>query len=125
VAENVNTLLKAEIPDNPHFWHQHTEVAEIRGHALELVGTKDIEKAREHYADLSIALSKLVRASGVPPGYPKPVEELHCPMYREGQGGTIWLHPAGEVKNPYYGKKMIGCFDWRVTLPVTGAPQPK
>jgi hypothetical protein len=125
VAENVDALLKVEIPDNPHFWHQHTEVAEIRGHALELVAAKDIEKAREQFADLSIALSKLARAAGVPQGYPKAVEELHCPMYREGQGGTIWLHPAGEVRNPYYGKKMIGCFDWRVTLPVTGAPLPK
>jgi len=125
VAEGVDAMLKVEIPDNPHFWHQHTEVAEIRGHALELVAAKDIEKAREHYADLSIALSKFVRATGVPPSYPKAVEELHCPMYREGQGGTVWLHPAGEVKNPYYGKKMIGCFDWRVTLPVTGAPPPK
>ena len=125
VAEGVDAMLKVEIPDNPHFWHQHTEVAEIRGHALELAGAKDIEKARGDYADLSIALSKLVRATGVPPVYPKAVEELHCPMYREGQGGTVWLHPAGEVKNPYYGKKMIGCFDWRVTLPVTAAPQPK
>jgi RND family efflux transporter MFP subunit len=125
VAENVDALLKLEIPDNPHFWHQHAEVAEIRGHALELVGAKDIDKAREQFADLSIALSKLVRATGVPPSYPKAVEELHCPMYREGQGGTTWLQPAGKVKNPYYGKKMIECYDRKVTMPVTGAPSAK
>jgi len=124
VAEGVDAMLKVEIPESEHFWHQHTEVAEIRGHALELVGAKDIEKVREQFADLSIALSKLARATGVPPAYPKAVEELHCPMYREGQGGTTWLQPAGEPKNPYYGKKMIGCYDRRVTLPVTGAPQP-
>jgi Cu(I)/Ag(I) efflux system membrane fusion protein len=125
-AEAVDALLKIEIPDAPHFWHQHTEAAEIRGHALELVGIKDIEKAREQYADLSIALSKLLRATGVPPSYPKAVEELHCPMYREGQGGTTWLQPAGDVRNPYYGSKMIGCYDRRQTLPVTGAaPPPK
>ena len=125
VAEGVDAMLKVEIPDNPHFWHQHTEVAEIRGHALELVAAKDIEKARAEFADASMALSKLVRATGVPPAYPKAVEELHCPMYREGQGGTTWLQPAGDVRNPYYGSKMIGCFDRRLAMPVTGAPPPK
>jgi hypothetical protein len=120
-AAGVDVLLRIEIPANPHFWHQHTEAADVRGKALELVDLKDIEQARQKFADLSIALSKLVHATGVPPSYGKEVQELHCPMYREKQGGTVWLQPAGEVRNPYYGKSMIGCYDSKVTLPVTGA----
>jgi RND family efflux transporter MFP subunit len=120
-AAGVDALLKIEIPANPHFWHQHTEAADVRGKALELVDLKDIEQARQKFADLSIALSKLVHATGVPPSYGKEVQELHCPMYREKQGGTIWLQPAGEVRNPYYGKSMIGCYDTKAALPVTGA----
>ena len=120
-AAGVDALLKIEIPANPHFWHQHTEAADVRGKALELVDLKDIEQARQKFADLSIALSKLVHATGVPPSYGKEVQELHCPMYREKQGGTVWLQPAGEVRNPYYGKSMIGCYDTKAALPVTGA----
>jgi RND family efflux transporter MFP subunit len=120
-AAGTDALLKIEIPGDPHFWHTHTETADVRGKALELVDTKDVEQARQKFADLSLALSKLVHATGVPPAFGKEVQELHCPMYRERQGGTIWLQPAGEVRNPYFGKKMIGCFDTKATLPLTSA----
>ena len=119
VAANMDALLKVEMPDAPHFWHQHGEAADVRGKALELVKAADLAAARELFADLSIALGKLLRASGVPPAYGKPVVELHCPMYREGQGGNIWLQLEGEVRNPFYGKAMIGCFDRKVAVPTT------
>jgi len=127
VADNVDALIKIAIPEDPHFWHKHMEAAEVRGKALELVDAGDLEQARQEFADLSIGLRKLVRATGIPPAYGKAVQELHCPMYREKQGGTIWLQAAGQVRNPYYGKAMLGCFDTRLTMPVTGAkaaPQP-
>jgi RND family efflux transporter MFP subunit len=120
-AENTAALIKTEIPGQPQFWAKHTEAAQVRGKALELVAITDLARAREAFADMSVALGKLLRATGVPPSYGKKVEELHCPMYREGQGGTIWLQPGGDVRNPYYGKGMIGCFDRRTSLPVTGA----
>jgi membrane fusion protein, copper/silver efflux system len=121
VADGADALLAVAIPYDPHFWHRHTELAEVRGKALELVTAKDLDPARQTFADLGVALSRLVRATGVPPTYGKEVQELHCPMYREKQGGTIWLQTAGEVRNPYYGSQMLGCFDTRRTLPVTGA----
>jgi len=120
VAENMDALLKIEMPDAPHFWHEHGEAAAVRGKALELVKATDLAAARELFADLSIALGKLLRAAGVPPAYGKRVVELHCPMYREGQGGNIWLQPEGEVRNPFYGKAMLGCFDRKVSVPLTG-----
>jgi hypothetical protein len=121
-AGGVDALLKVEIPEDPHFWHKHGEVAEVRGKALELIGVTDLAQARQRFADMSFALAKLLLATGIPPSFGKPIEELHCPMYREGQGGTIWLQAAGEVRNPYYGRAMIGCFDRRMAMPVTGAP---
>jgi multidrug efflux pump subunit AcrA (membrane-fusion protein) len=121
IAEAVDALLKIEMPGDEHFWHRHTEIADVRGKALEVAEAKDLAGARQRFADLSIALSRLLRATGVPPSYGRRVEELHCPMYREGQGGTIWLQPAGDARNPYFGKVMIGCFDSRLTLPMTGA----
>ena len=121
VAENAGTLVKVEFPAAPGFWQKHAEVADVRGKALELIDAKKIEDARQKFADLSIAVSTLVHATGVPPMYGKTLEELHCPMFREGQGGTTWIQLPGEVRNPYYGKIMLGCFDRRVTLSVTGA----
>jgi membrane fusion protein, copper/silver efflux system len=119
IAASVDELLKVAMPDE-HFWHRHTEAAQIRGKALELVGQKELPAARENFADLSNALGKLLSATGVPPSYPKEVQQLHCPMYREGQGGNIWLQPAGPVRNPFFGKGMLECFDKKLTLPKAG-----
>ncbi len=121
LASSLDALLNIEIPEDVHFWHRHTEAATVRGKALELVQEKDIEKARLKYSNLSVALAKLLRATGIPPSYEKEVQELHCPMYREGQGGSIWLQPGGKARNPFFGKSMLRCFDRQVSLPVTGA----
>ena len=121
VAEAVDRLLEQQIPGHPHFWHEHDEVATVRGRALEIAGGGGIAGSRLAFADLSVALSKLVRATGVPPVFGEEVQELHCPMYRSDQGGSIWLQPAGDVRNPFYGSVMLGCYDKREALPVTGS----
>lgn len=120
IAEKANELIKIEIPEDPHFWHKHDEVAAIRAKALEAGQAGSLEEARLAFADLSFALDKLIKATGVPGAFGKELQELHCPMYREGQGGTIWLQISGEVLNPYFGESMPGCFDQRNALPVTG-----
>ncbi len=121
IASTVDRLLQIEIPGSPHFWHEHEQVATVRGKALEISEAKDIETARLAFADLNIALGKLISATGVPPSYEFEVQKLHCPMYREGQGGSTWLQRAGPVRNPFYGSVMLECFDERKALPVTGA----
>lgn len=118
IAKKVDALLAIPVPDAPHFWHLHEEVAIVRGKALEIAGDSGIEDMRLHYADLSVALIKLVRVTGVPSATKAQVLELHCPMYREDQGGTTWLQHAGAVRNPYYGSSMLGCFDKREAMPV-------
>ncbi|MCZ6542455.1 MAG: hypothetical protein O6768_02185, partial [Planctomycetota bacterium] len=117
-------LLDVEIPDDKEFWRNHDEVAVVRGIALKLVDETDLEQARLKFADLSAALAKLIKATGVPPSYPTQVHQLHCPMYRSGQGGSIWLQPKGDVRNPFFGSIMLRCFDERSTLPVTGRQGP-
>lgn len=123
LAAAADAAVKAEIPGRPHFWHEHTEAATIRGKALELVGEKDLAEARSQFADLSVALSKLLRATGVPAALGEEVQELRCPMYREGQGGGFWLQRGGEVRNPFFGSTMLRCFDRKATLPAAGAKE--
>jgi len=120
IAAVVDRLLEEEIPGHEHFWHEHDEVARVRGKALELATATDLAGARLSFGDLSIALSKLIGATGVPPRYGKEVRELHCPMFREGQGGSTWLQPAGDVRNPFFGSVMLECFDRERSMPVTG-----
>ncbi|MCB9508491.1 MAG: efflux RND transporter periplasmic adaptor subunit [Myxococcales bacterium] len=121
IGTRVDALLAREVPGRPHFWHQHEEIARVRGFALEFAKAGSIADARESFGDLSVALSALLRATGVPPDYPSEVRELHCPMFREGQGGSSWLQPVGEVRNPFFGPVMLGCFDREFGLPVTGS----
>ena len=121
LAGAMDAVLAAALPDRPHFWHEHDEAATVRGKALELATAASLEQARLQYADLSVALTKLLRATGVPRSYGKEVHQLHCPMFQDGQGGSTWLQPAGQVRNPFFGAKMLKCFDRREGLPITGA----
>ena len=125
IAAAVDRLLGQEIPGDAHFWHQHDEVAQVRGKALELSTAKDLASARLSFGDLSVALGELIGATGVPPDFGKEVRELHCPMFREGQGGSVWLQPAGDVHNPYFGSIMLECFDREESMPVTGQSVPE
>lgn len=120
IASAVDAMLEVEIPDAPHFWHQHDEIAIVRSKALELASASTIEEARLAFADLSIALTTLTKATGVPVGFDSEIQELHCPMYLDGQGGSRWLQRAGAVRNPYFGSVMLECFDERSALPTTG-----
>ncbi len=120
LAAALDSVIGIDIPGNEHFWHNHTEAATIRGSALEIIGSTDLAMAREHFGDISVAMDTLLRATGIPPGYATPVQSLHCPMFREGQGGGIWLQPEGPVRNPFFGSMMLRCYDGRETIPVTG-----
>ena len=121
LAARVDALLNVAIPKEPDFWRRHMEVAELRGKALEMIGVKDIVQGRQVFADLSAALDSLLKATGVPPSYGKEVQRLHCPMFREGQGGTWWLQRAGAVRNPYMPEAaMKECHDKLFAVPVTG-----
>jgi len=124
LAAALDRAINITIPEDEHFWHKHTEAAVARGAALQLVSIADLPSARAGFADLSVAMDSLIRATGVPPAMKQEVQALHCPMFREGQGGALWLQPAGSVRNPFFGSTMLECFDRREALPVTGQTPP-
>ncbi len=121
VAASLEKAAKIDIPGDEHFWHKHQQtVADARAAALKLIRPADIAAARLQYGNLSTALRKLLMATGIPATYPAEVQLLRCPMYLEDQGGAYWLQTAGDVRNPYMGKRMRECFDERKAMPVTG-----
>jgi hypothetical protein len=120
LAAALDRAMGATIPRDENFWHTHTEAADARAAALELASTTDLAAARETFAELSVALDKLFRITGVPPALEEEVQSLHCPMFMEDKGGATWLQAAGPVRNPFFGAMMIECFDQREALPITG-----
>jgi len=121
LADALDGLVRLDVPADPQLWHKHQDaIATARANAFKLVEVDDLADARLRFGELSTSLQTLLMATGVPPGFDREVHVLHCPMYRGGQGGTIWLQAAGDVRNPYFGASMLECFDRRQALPVTG-----
>lgn len=71
----------------------------------EMVSSDDIEAQRASFSTLSENLYKSVRAYGL--GGPTAYYEF-CPMAFNNQG-AFWLSDSKEIRNPYFGDKMLTC----------------
>ena len=63
-----------------------------------------IDHQREHFAMLSKDVNDLIKIFGAK----QKLFQDFCPMYNEGKG-AIWISESKEIKNPYYGSKMLTC----------------
>lgn len=79
--------------------------AELKEHA-EHIGKNsgDIKHQRDHFSMMSEDVYDLAKAFGAG----RILYHDHCPMYNENKG-AMWLSETKEVKNPYFGSKMITC----------------
>jgi hypothetical protein len=66
----------------------------------------NIERQRERFADMSEGIYAIVKAFGGG----KTLYHDHCPMAKNGKG-AMWLSETKEIKNPYFGEKMMECGD--------------
>lgn len=98
-----NVDMKA-IPANKY--KEYVEIAENAKENAEHIGDNagEIDHQREHLASLSKDVSDLIVLFGTK----QKLYQDYCPMYNEGKG-AIWISEAKEIKNPYYGKKMLTC----------------
>lgn len=81
------------------------------GAAQEIAQTEDINEQRTDFSTLSAEIEKMVSGqieSGA-------IYKQFCPMAFEGEGG-YWLSASQEVRNPYYGDKMLKCGSVRDTI---------
>ncbi len=79
-------------------------VSSLRTSASNIAAANEIEKQREHFAALSTEAYELAKSFGAG----KTVYHEHCPMALNDKG-AMWLSESKEVKNPYYGEKMLNC----------------
>ncbi len=63
-----------------------------------------LDHQREHFALLSKDIADLVKTFGSS----QKLYQDFCPMYDDGKG-AIWISEFKEIKNPYFGNKMLSC----------------
>ncbi|MFK5982330.1 MAG: DUF3347 domain-containing protein [Flavobacteriaceae bacterium] len=86
---------------------QHSEYMEIVENATEQaehIVKSPIDHQREHFEVLSNDMNDLIALLGTE----KTLYQDFCPMANNGKG-AIWLSEIQEIKNPFYGSKMMNC----------------
>jgi len=90
-AENLkNTLSEAQ-----------PEIAEIAGR---IVTTEDVNQQREIFSELTAAMEPVLKEA-ISSGK---IYKQFCPMAFEGKG-DFWYSNSEEIRNPYFGDKMLKC----------------
>ncbi len=75
--------------------------ADLKEHA-EHISKNKVEHQREHFTMMSKDMYDIVKAFGAG----MTLYHDHCPMYKDG---SMWLSETKEIRNPYYGDKMMTC----------------
>ena len=72
--------------------------------ARTIAGSSDVNAQRTAFSDLSSGVEEMISGS-IASGE---IYKQYCPMAFEGNGGS-WLSSSEEVRNPYFGDKMLKC----------------
>lgn len=84
----------------------------ISAEAKGLIGEKNIQEKRKSFQMISDNLYDLVRTVRYDRGK---IYHQFCPMAFDDQG-AFWLSQSSDIKNPYFGKKMLTCGEVKDTL---------
>ena len=68
----------------------------------EHISKNKLDHQREHFAMMSKDIYDMVKAFGAG----MTLYHDHCPMF---QDGSMWLSESKDIRNPYYGEKMMTC----------------
>lgn len=98
--KNVNmTLIKG---DSHQYWMK--QFATLQGHGKKLIQSNEVEKQRKQFDFLSDAMINSIVAFGTE----KELFVQFCPMAFNNKGAD-WISDVTEVRNPYFGDKMLKC----------------
>ena len=77
-----------------------------------LVYSAKIDEQRIAFSGFSDQFYKAIRTFGL---MGKTVHYQFCPMAKDGKG-AYWMSESKEIRNPYFGAKMIDCGETKETL---------
>lgn len=83
---------------------KYMEIAESAKEHAEHIVKSPIDHQREHLEALSTDMTDLVALLGTD----KVIYQDYCPMANNNKGAN-WLSEVKEIKNPYFGSKMLKC----------------
>lgn len=96
-------------------------VQSISGDAAGLQGEKDLTGKRKSFQMISDNMYNLMRTVK----YDRSVAYYqYCPMAFDNQG-AYWLSSQEEIRNPYFGNKMLNCGEVKETLDYRPKEEPK
>lgn len=78
---------------------------------VEMLDARTLQNAREPLRVVSRAMIHAVQMFGH--ALDKPLYQMHCPMV--GANGADWLQASREIRNPYFGARMLRCGEIRAT----------
>ena len=84
----------------------------IASTAAKITAVSDIEAQRSAYSDMNKYLVELIKKEGVTGGK---LYVAFCPMAFTDKGAT-WISTSKEIRNPYFGEKMLACGEVKETI---------
>lgn len=84
----------------------------IHQHAENIAQAEEIEVQRKNFSDITAGVYEMVKTYNV---NDEEVYYAYCPMAFDNNGG-YWLSAEKEIKNPYFGSKMMKCGSVRETI---------
>ncbi len=88
------------------------EGAPIIASASSIAATSDIEAQRTAYSKMSDDLIAFVKKAGIESGE---LYLTHCPMAFDNKGAS-WISSGKEIRNPFFGEKMLKCGEIKETI---------
>ncbi len=79
-------------------------IANLKEDAEHIADTKEVTHQRDHFITLSKSSYQLIKVTK----QESPTYYQHCPMANDGKG-AYWLSKENNIKNPYFGSKMLTC----------------
>lgn len=92
------------------YWMEQLKA--LQAHAEKITTLMDVEEQRKQFDFLSEALIKAIKVFGIPKDT---FYVQHCPM-AFGNKGADWISNFAEIKNPYFGDKMLKCGTVKETI---------
>lgn len=83
-----------------------SELEEMKSLTKEMHGKEDVEEIRSDFDDLSQQVYALVKDNAA--NKDQTVYKQYCPMAFNNEG-AFWLSDKEEIRNPYFGDKMLKC----------------
>lgn len=88
------------------------EAADLQAHVRKIADVRDIDEQRTHFDALSESMYELAKSGKLESGT---LYYQHCPMAFNNKG-AYWLSAEEEIRNPYFGDKMLKCGSVKETI---------